>query len=117
MLCAIIMVAPVAGAASIDSLWIAVLILGLATAGHQAFAANLFAFPSDVYPRKAVGSATGIGGAVGAVGGMLMAKYAGHVLQTTGTYTPIFVACPAVYVLAVVFLHLLTPRMTPVINI
>src|SRR5580704_470557 len=77
-----LLVTPVMGAARVANLWGAVALISLATAAHQAFAANLFTLPSDLFPRKAVGSVVGIGGAVGAVGGMLMAQYAGWTLQT-----------------------------------
>ena len=45
-----------------DNLWLAVGIIGLATAAHQGFSANLYTLPSDVFPRRAVGSVVGIGG-------------------------------------------------------
>jgi ACS family hexuronate transporter-like MFS transporter len=111
--CALLIV-PILTATSIDRLWLAVAVLSLVTAAHQAFAANLFALPSDLFPRKAVGTVTGIGGAAGAIGGMLMAQYVGHVLQTVGSYTPIFAACGAVYLVALLGIHLLSPRMAPV---
>jgi len=105
---------PVAFAASASNLWVAVAIIGLATAAHQGFSANLYTLPSDVFPRSAVGSVIGIGGMLGALGGMVMAKYAGWVLEGIGSYTPIFVVCASMYLLALLVIHLLTPRMEPV---
>ncbi|SNS19810.1 MULTISPECIES: MFS transporter [unclassified Azospirillum] len=105
---------PVAFAANADTLWVAVLIIGLATAAHQGFSANLYTLPSDVFPRAAVGSVVGIGGMLGAIGGMAMAKYAGWVLDKVGTYTPIFIVASTAYLLALLVVHLLTPRMAPV---
>ena len=77
MLLSAILVLPIMGATYVDQLWTAVAIVGLAAAAHQAFSCNLLTFPSDVFPRSAVGSVVGIGEAAGAIGGMLMAKYAG----------------------------------------
>jgi MFS transporter, ACS family, hexuronate transporter len=114
MLAASIMVMPVMLAMQADSLWLAVLIVGIATAGHQAFSVNLYTFPSDVFPSQAVGSVVGIGGMTGALGGMLMAKYAGWVLDSIGSYTPIFIVAGTVYLLALITLHGLSPRMSPV---
>lgn len=114
MLAASIMVMPVMLAMQADSLWLAVLIVGTATAGHQAFSVNLYTFPSDVFPSQAVGSVVGIGGMTGALGGMLMAKYAGWVLDSIGSYTPIFIVAGTVYLLALITLHVLSPRMSPV---
>jgi ACS family hexuronate transporter-like MFS transporter len=114
MLAASIMVMPVMLAMHADHLWLAVLIIGIATAGHQAFSVNLYTFPSDVFPSQAVGSVVGIGGMTGAVGGMLMSKYSGWVLDSIGSYTPIFIVAGTVYLLALITLHVLSPRMTMV---
>jgi ACS family hexuronate transporter-like MFS transporter len=113
MLVCAVCVLPIMLAANVDSLWSAVLIIGLATAAHQGFSANLFALPSDVFPREAVGSVVGIGGSAGAIGGMVMAKYAGWVLDRLGTYTPIFIVAASSYLVALLLIHLLTPRLAP----
>ncbi|HSZ09465.1 MAG TPA: MFS transporter, partial [Steroidobacteraceae bacterium] len=111
MLLASILVVPVMFAVHADSLWLAVALVGIATAGHQAFSATLYTFPSDVFPRQAVASVVGIGGTAGAIGGMLMAKYAGWVLDSMGSYTPIFIVAGTVYATALMVLHLLSPRL------
>ena len=104
-------VLPVFFAQSIDNLWVAVLIIGIATAAHQAFSANLYTLPSDLFPRGAVGSVVGIGGTVGAMGGMAMAKYAGYVLDSIGSYTPLFAVAASAYFVALAAVHLLSPRL------
>ena len=101
-------------AALASNLWVAVLIIGVATAAHQGFSANLYTLPSDVFPRSAVGSVIGIGGMLGAVGGMVFSKYIGAVLEDLGTYTPIFVIAASAYLLALLVVHILTPKMEPV---
>lgn len=98
----------------ITNLWAATLLVGWLAAVHQAFSANLYTLPSDVFPRKAVGSVIGIGGMVGGIGGMVMAKSVGHVLEGMGGYGPIFAVCGGVYLLAILVIHLLTPKMEPV---
>ena len=103
-------VTPIFFAQYIDSLWLAVLVIGVATAAHQAFSANLYTLPSDLFPRAAVGSVVGIGGTIGAVGGMLMAKYIGFILDSFGTYTPLFAVAGSAYFLALLAVHLLSPR-------
>lgn len=108
-----VLVTPIAFAMYANNLWLAVGIVGLATAAHQGFSANLYTLPSDVFPKRAVGTVIGIGGAAGAVGGMAMAKYAGWVLDRIGSYTPIFIVAASVYALALLFIHLLTPRYAP----
>lgn len=115
MLACAVCVLPVVFATSAAELWVAVLILGLATAGHQGFSANLLTLPSDLFPRAAVASVVGIGGMAGAVGGMLMSKFTGWVLDSTGSYTPILLVAAGAYPLALLFLHLLSPRLTPAV--
>jgi len=113
LICALLAL-PVAFAAHASNLWLAVGIIGVATAAHQGFSANLYTLPGDVFPRSAVGSVVGIGGMIGAVGGMVMAKYAGYVLDKIGVYTPIFVVAASVYLLALLAIHLLSPKLEPV---
>ena len=112
LICALLAV-PVMFAAKADSVWLAVLIIGVATAAHQGFSANLYTLPSDVFPRGAVGSVVGIGGMLGALGGMAFSKYIGKVLDSIGSYTPIFVIAGSAYLVALVVIHVLTPRMEP----
>jgi ACS family hexuronate transporter-like MFS transporter len=107
-------VTPIFFAQYYDSLWVAVLVIGIATAAHQAFSANLYTLPSDLFPRAAVGSVVGIGGTVGAIGGMMMAKYTGFILDSIGSYTPLFVVAGSAYFLALGVVHLLSPRLAPV---
>ena len=64
--------------------------------------------------EEAVGSVIGIGGMLGAVGGMVFSKYIGAVLEDLGTYTPIFVIAASAYLLALLVVHILTPKMEPV---
>ncbi|MDB5470342.1 MAG: transporter [Caulobacter sp.] len=113
LICALLAV-PICLGAVVDNLWLAVLIIGVATAAHQGFSANLYTLPSDVFPRSAVASVVGIGGMIGAIGGMAMAKYAGWVLDQIGSYTPIFVVAASAYLIALGIVHLLTPKMEPV---
>jgi len=106
-------VVPIVLATRADSLWSAVFLVGLATAAHQGFSANLFTLTSDLFPARAVGSVVGIGGMAGAIGGMLIAQVAGRVLQWTQSYSSLFIAAACAYFLAVLLVHLLSPRLEP----
>ena len=114
MLVCALLVTPIFFAQYVDHLWLAVAIIGLAGAAHQAWSANLLTLPSDMFPRGAVGSVIGIGGTAGAVGGMLMAKFVGYVLQATASYTLIFAVAGTVYLIALLCIHLLVPRIQPI---
>jgi len=110
MLICALMVVPVVFAQWAPSIWIAVVLLGLACAGHQGFSSNHFSLPADAFPRFAQGTVVGLGGFAGAVGGMLMAKYAGFILDRFGSYTPIFVVAGCAYLIALLVVHLINPR-------
>ncbi|MDB5670594.1 MAG: transporter [Alphaproteobacteria bacterium] len=111
MLIAALCVTPIVFAQYVDSLWVAVAIISLATAAHQAWSANLYTLPSDMFPRKAVGSVIGIGGTAGAVGGMIFSLYIGQVLERLGTYSLIFYVAGSVYLVALAIIHFLSPRL------
>jgi MFS transporter, ACS family, hexuronate transporter len=114
LICALSVV-PIVFAYRMESLWGAVLLIGLAAAAHQGFSANLFTLTSDLFPAQAVGSVVGIGGMAGAIGGMFMAKIVGYVLQWTGSYMiPFFIAGTA-YLLALAIIQMLAPRLDPAV--
>jgi hypothetical protein len=78
----------------------ALILISIATGCHQAWGANLFTIPSDMFPKHAVGSVVGLGSTGGAIGGMFMTLIAGGVLQWTNSYTPLFVIAGVMHVLA-----------------
>lgn len=112
LVCALCVV-PVVFAYNVQSLWGAVLLIGLAAAAHQGFSANLFTLTSDTFPAQAVGSVVGMGGMAGAIGGMLIATIVGHALQWTGSYMIPFLMAGSAYVLALAAIQLLVPRLEP----
>lgn len=113
MLVCALCVAPVALVTQVDNLWLAVALIGLAMAGHQGWSANVLTLPSDMFPRQTVASVVGIGGFAGAVGGMAMSLFTGAQLQSTGSYGTIFLIAGSAYVVALLVVHLLAPRLEP----
>jgi len=113
MLVCALCVVPIVFAAQADNLWLAVALIGLATAGHQGWSANVFTLTSDMFPRHAVASVVGIGGFAGAVGGMMIATFIGWLLQTTGSYLPVFLMAGSAYLVALLIVHLLAPQLAP----
>jgi ACS family hexuronate transporter-like MFS transporter len=112
MLVCALCVMPIVFATQVTSLWAAVGLIGLAAAAHQGWSANIFTLASDMFPRRAVGSVVGFGGMAGAVGGMFIATAVGHLLQWTGSYVPVFLLAGATYLLALLVIQLLAPRLT-----
>lgn len=113
MLVCALAVVPVMVAANAGHLWWAVALVGLATAAHQGWSANLYTIVSDTFPKHAVGSVIGIGGFGGAVGGMLIATFTGWLLEVTGSYVPVFVIAGSAYLVALFVIQLLVPKLEP----
>jgi ACS family hexuronate transporter-like MFS transporter len=113
MLACALAVVPMVFASGARELWVAVGLISVAAAAHQGWSANLFTLVSDTFPRQAVGSVVGLGGMAGAVGGMLIAKLTGYLLQVTGSYVPVFLIAAFAYLTALAIIHMLVPRLEP----
>ena len=111
MLVSAVAVVPIVFASMATNLWVAVGLVGLAAAAHQGWSANLYTLTSDTFPRPAIATVVGFGGMAGAVGGMLIAKLTGYLLETTGSYLPVFLIAGSTYLLALLVIHLLVPRL------
>lgn len=83
-----------------DSLWLTVAILSVATAAHQGWSSNLFTIVSDVFPASQVGSVISVAGLVAAFTGALSGYAVGWVLDTTASYFLIFLSAAAMYLSA-----------------
>jgi len=101
------------------NMWLAVLVIGIAAAAHQAWSANIFTTVSDMFPKRAVASVTGIGGMAGGLGGILLSAlvqkrmfvYYESINQLETAYFIMFLICGGVYLLAWGLMHLLAPKM------
>ncbi|MBN1820570.1 MAG: MFS transporter [Prolixibacteraceae bacterium] len=114
LMCALIIL-PVSYVAITESKWLAVVLIGIGAAGHQAWSANIFTIVSDIFPKKAVASVTGIGGMIGAVAGIVGDKLLGRVLDASGNtgYFWAFLVAGSLYLVILGIVHLLIPKMTP----
>jgi ACS family hexuronate transporter-like MFS transporter len=104
-----VILAPVSG-----NLWVAVSLIALAASAHQAWAANMFSIVSDVFPRHAVGSVTGLIGTAGAIGGALAATFVGHIREWTGSYQLVFIIAGSVYLVNWIIIKMSIPGIAPV---
>lgn len=115
LLCALA-VTPIMFAAEVKDLWVATVMIGLGTAGHQGFSSNLYTLVSDMFPRRAVGSVAGLGGTWGYLGATLFSSMTGYLLFWTGQkYAVIFVIAGLAYLGAFTAVHLLAPKLQPVL--
>ena len=109
MLVCACMILPIFLASRVSSVWAAVGILGLATAAHQGWSANLFTTASDMFPPSSVGAVVGIGGMAGSVGAVLFSVGTGWVLQAYHSYTPLFSVAAASYLVGLGVLQIMAP--------
>jgi len=112
LVCALCVV-PLLYAPYSKNVWVVVGLVSLAAAAHQGWSANLFTLASDMFPRSAVGSVTGIGAAVGAVGSALVQKAAGYVTTWTHSYLLMFLFCGSAYLIGLGIMQVLTPHDEP----
>jgi MFS transporter, ACS family, hexuronate transporter len=108
LLCACLAV-PVFYAGQTMHAWVAVILLGIATAAHQGWSANLFTTASDMFPKRTVGAVVGLGSAAGSGGGVLFAAMIGRILQVTGSYAILFAIAASSYLLGLLLLTRLAP--------
>jgi MFS transporter, ACS family, hexuronate transporter len=111
MLICSVFVLPVTYSAVTGDKWVAAVLITLAASAHQAWSANVFSLAGDMFPRRVVGSVTGLGGMIGALGGMVLFYITGKVLKETGNYLPVFVLASLAYIVALLIVHLIVPRL------
>ncbi len=103
------------------SYWWAVALIAIGASAHQAWSANIFTTVSDMFPKKAIATITGIGGMAGGIGSFLLSKGAGMLFDhykalghiETG-YSVLFILCALAYVIAWVVMKTLVPKMRPI---
>jgi MFS transporter, ACS family, hexuronate transporter len=115
MLVCAIAVTPVVLAVRIHGLWGTVAVISIAVAAHQGWSANLLTLVSDMFPRTRVASVVSIGTFAGTIGGALIATFTGFLLQFTGSYVPIFVIASFAYLIALLVIQSLSPRLEPLV--
>jgi len=101
------------------NMWLAVLVIGLAAAAHQAWSANIFTTVSDMFPKSATASVTGVGGMFGGLGGILLSLlvqkrmfvYYESINQIQIGYYIMFFICAVAYLLAWAIMHFLVPKL------
>lgn len=113
LICAVCVI-PVLFASQTANLYVAVGLISLAAAAHTGWMANVYAIISDMFPRNAIGSVTGISVLSAVAGGMVYATVVGYILEITGSYFLIFLISGFAYVIAWVILRIGIPEIKPV---
>ncbi len=113
LLICVLLIAPIFATPFVHHLWPVVALLGMATAGHQGWSANLFTLPSDMFPKSAIASVIGIGGMMGAVGGFLFQLGAGEIVYVTHSYVTLFIIACLAYPTAFLVIQGISPKLAP----
>ena len=113
MLICALCVMPIIIAASTTNIYLATGLIALAAAAHQGWSANNYTLASDMFPKQAVGSMVGIGSMMGAISGAVFAASTGLIRVKFG-YLPLFVIAGSAYLVALLCIHLLVPRLEKV---
>lgn len=111
MLVASLLVLPLPLVLLVGNYWLAVLIVGTALAGHQAFSTNLFGLAADSFPTRSVGSVIGISSLAGNLGGLAILFLAGILLDRYHNYLPLFGYAAIAYLLALAVIQSIAPRL------
>lgn len=104
--------------------WFPIILIGLGCAAHQSWSANIYTTVSDMFPKNAIATVTGIGGMAGGVSSMLMQSCAGNLfvyadevqLEFMGFvgkpagYFIIFCICSVSYLIGWSIMKILVPK-------
>jgi ACS family hexuronate transporter-like MFS transporter len=121
MLLCVVCVLPVMLVTQVGNMWLAIFLVGLATAAHQGWSSNLYTSISDMFPKHAVATVAGIGGTAGGLGAMSLLALTSRLFNastaaggTTGVYTTLFIIAGIAYLAALAAFHFCAPRLEPV---
>lgn len=109
-----VLILPVTLVLVVSSPWSAALLLGLGLFAHQGFSTNLFGLATDVFPARAVGSVIGMAAFCGNMWSIGLIQLAAFSLSRGWGYGPLLAICSGSYLLALLFIHLLIPKIVPV---
>ncbi len=113
------------------SVWVPVIIIGIAGAAHQSWSANIFSTVGDMFPKKAIATITGIGGMAGGIGSFIINKGSGVLFEHAGKtqmqfagftgkeagYFIIFSICAVAYLIGWVVMKSLVPKYKPITDL
>ena len=108
--------------------WLPVICIGLACAAHQSWSANLYTVGTDLFPKKAAATITGVCGMAAGISSFLFQQVAGHLFVHAGEtnmhfmgfegkpagYFIIFCYCAVAYLIGWVVMKSLAPKYEPI---
>ena len=87
-----------------------IVFFSMALFGHQFWSTNLQTLAADIFPSSVVGSVSGLMGAMGSLGGVLLGFIVGVVLTHSHSYSWLFVVAGLLHPLSFLLVLLFIPR-------
>jgi MFS transporter, ACS family, hexuronate transporter len=100
-------------APQLHSLGGVILVFSLAFFGQQSWSTLIMVLPTDMIPRRAVGTLAGMVGFGGAMGGIVLGQLAGYLRDHHYSYTPILLISGSLHVIAFALICLVIPSLKP----
>jgi ACS family hexuronate transporter-like MFS transporter len=92
--------------------WV-IFIFSLAFFGQQSWSTLIMVLPTDMIPKRAVGTLAGLVGFGGAMGGVMLGQIAGYLLDHGFSYTPVLIIAGSLHVIAFILICLTIPKIQP----
>ncbi len=93
--------------------WV-IFIFSLAFFGQQSWGTLVMILPTDMIPKRSVGTFAGLVGLGGAMGGVVMGTLAGYLRDHGSSFTPILLIAGSLHVIAFVLICVVIPRIRQV---
>jgi MFS transporter, ACS family, hexuronate transporter len=106
-----LLIVPIPLALMAPNQWVAAIVIGLGLFAHQGFSTNIFGMATDIVPTRQVASVIAIGALAGNISGAAMQEFTGWALDSGYGYTPMFVMAACAYLLALLWIHIMQPRL------
>jgi ACS family hexuronate transporter-like MFS transporter len=95
--------------------WV-IAIFSLAYFGQQSWSTLVMTLPTDLFPKRAVGTVAGFVGFGGAMGGVSLGQLAGYLLDHGHSYVPIMAVAGSLHVAAFLLILLIVRRIQPLMK-
>jgi ACS family hexuronate transporter-like MFS transporter len=83
--------------------------------GQQSWSTLVMVLPTDLYPKRAVGTVAGLVGLGGALGGAILGSFSSYILEHGYSYKPVMLVAGLLHVTAFVLIMLTVPNLRPLV--
>ena len=97
----------------IESIGWVIFIFSLAFFGQQSWSTLVMILPTDMIPRKSLGTVAGLVGLGGALGGVLLGQIAGYLRDHHYSFAPVLYIAGSLHLAAFILICVVIPRIQP----